>query len=529
MRAFVFCGLLLLTLESIAQVMKPESFSLVNSAYDEQNPVLSPDGQTLFFTIANHPQNTAGKRDPGDIWMARWLGNGWSAPIHGGSTLNDGAYNAVAGISHDGNELFLLSHYAAQGSAKSQGIAVSMNNGSGWSSPKNIYIPYFQNRSSFNSGWISSDNRVFVFSAETYGSYGVEDIYVSINENGRWGEPKNLGPVINTKYQELSPWLSEDGNTLYFSTNGRKGVGSFDIFSAKRLDDTWTSWSEPVNVGGNVNTEGRELFYRDFSKLGFALYTTTKDSDGYGDVKIYTYNYTTPVALLPDTLATAALETQPDTVKILRVANPAAKKNVAKVYGTVTSTKSGQPIEARISFSGPQLQESLGTASSTNGYSIEVPAADVYTIRIEAPGFVSALEKLDIHTTEMRELEMNFKLQPVEIGTTVNLKNVLFVQTKTELLPESYDELDMVVSFLKSNPNVKIELSGHTDNRGVHADNVRLSQQRVNTVKDYLVSKGVDAKRINGKGYGGTKPIASNDSEETRRMNRRVEFTIRKF
>jgi outer membrane protein OmpA-like peptidoglycan-associated protein len=124
---------------------------------------------------------------------------------------------------------------------------------------------------------------------------------------------------------------------------------------------------------------------------------------------------------------------------------------------------------------------------------------------------------------------MNFHLQPVEIGTTVNLKNVLFVQTKTELLPESYDELDLVVSFLKNNPNVKIELSGHTDNRGVHSDNVRLSQERVNAVKRYLVSKGVDGKRVTGKGYGGTKPIASNDTEENRQMNRRVEFTIKKY
>jgi OmpA-OmpF porin, OOP family len=129
----------------------------------------------------------------------------------------------------------------------------------------------------------------------------------------------------------------------------------------------------------------------------------------------------------------------------------------------------------------------------------------------------------------MRDLEMNFSLQPVELGTTVNLKNVLFAQAKTDILPESYPELDLVVGFLKENPNVTIELMGHTDGRGVHADNVRLSQQRVNKVKEYLVSKGIDSRRISGKGFGGSKPIASNDTEESRRMNRRVEFVIRKF
>jgi outer membrane protein OmpA-like peptidoglycan-associated protein len=139
------------------------------------------------------------------------------------------------------------------------------------------------------------------------------------------------------------------------------------------------------------------------------------------------------------------------------------------------------------------------------------------------------MENLDINSADMRELEMNFRLQPVEIGTTVNLKNVLFMQAKTDILPESFPELDLVVSFLKENPKVRIELMGHTDGRGVHADNVKLSLQRVNKVKDYLVSKGIDSRRISGKGFGGSKPIASNDTEESRKMNRRVEFVIKKL
>jgi outer membrane protein OmpA-like peptidoglycan-associated protein len=129
----------------------------------------------------------------------------------------------------------------------------------------------------------------------------------------------------------------------------------------------------------------------------------------------------------------------------------------------------------------------------------------------------------------MKELELNFALQPVAIGTTVNMKNVLFEQGKTTLLSESYPELDLVVSFLGSNPKVKIELEGYTDNRGIPAQNVKLSQARVDKVKGYLVSKGIDKKRIAGKGFGGANPIASNDNEETRQLNRRVEFTIKKF
>jgi OmpA-OmpF porin, OOP family len=521
-----------------AQVISNESFNTINSHYDEKNPVLTPDGKTLYFTIANHPSNIGGKRDPGDIWMATWQGDKWSSPVHCGPKLNDRAYNAVAGFSRDGMQLFLLSHYDASGNMpRTQGIAVSRKTEEGWTFPENIVIPYFQNRSTFLCGTLSDDLKVFIFSAETYGTYGVDDLYLSTYENGKWSEPQNLGGNINTQYQEVSPSLSPDGTTLYFSSNGRKGNGSFDVYSASRLDETWTNWSIPVNMGTAINTEGRELFYRDYAHLGVCLLTSTKDSDGYGTLRLSRYRE--PVAQEPivqepvvkaDSVFT--MVTQPDTLSADISSRPVVEERrpaLVKIYGKVTNTKTGEAIDATLSFAAASLQERKAETTTASGYEIEIPSTQSYSIKIEAAGYVSVLEKLDVNSYEMRELEMNFSLQPVEIGTKVNLKNVLFVQTKTELLPESYDELDMVVSFLKRNPNVKIELSGHTDNRGVHGDNMRLSQLRVNSVKRYLVSKGIDAKRITGRGYGGTKPIASNDSEETRQLNRRVEFTIKKF
>src|SRR5690606_17323025 len=194
------------------------------------------------------------------------------------------------------------------------------------------------------------------------------------------------------------------------------------------------------------------------------------------------------------------------------------------------NAKSGEAIPAVITFE----QQDAGNVSPTvvradqTGYAVDISTIAQYKLRIEASGFISTLEKLDIQSFEMGNLEMNFQLQPIEVGVTVNLKDVLFEQSKTLLLPESFDELDLVVSFLKANPSVRIELSGHTDNRGIPAQNVKLSQGRVDKVKEYLISKGIDKKRISGKGYGGSKPIASNDTEETRKLNRRVEFTIRR-
>lgn len=524
MRFIFSSALVFVTFLTTAQRLNTNSFQHSNTSYDELNPVISPDGRSQYVTIANHPQNEGGKKDPGDIWVSVLTeGNQWSAPVHAGSLLNDKGFNAVAGFSADGSQMFLLGHYGSSGNiSRTQGIAVSRSSNNGWSKPENITIPYFQNKSGVLSGYILPDQSVFIYSAETYGSRGVEDIYVCTkNSTGAWSEPRNLGGTINTRFQELSPSLTDDGKTLYFSTNGGKGAGSFDIYTSTRLDNSWTNWSPPENLGSAVNTEGRELYYRPYERDGYALYTSTKNSDGYGDVKIFLSGEPVRKDSIPSL--------PPDTVtKIVEIPRETTPDKRVKIYGKVTNAKTGESIVADILFTSPSVTESSRTAPET-GYDVLVPSTEQYTVKIEASGYISALEKLDIQTYEMKELEMNFKLQPLEVGTTVNLKDVLFEQGKTILLPQSYPELDLVIAFLKSNPKVKIELSGHTDNRGIPGQNLKLSQARVDKVKSYLVSKGIDKKRITGKGYGGARPIASNDTEETRLLNRRVEFTIKKF
>ncbi len=542
MRHFLFICSFIFSSHALFAQNIAESLNAMNSPFDEQNPVWNPDGRTVYFTIANHPANVGGKQDPGDIWFSQVQGSTWSEPIHAGLLLNDRGYNAVAGISQDGSQLFLLSHYGTGSSpAKTQGISVSKWNGSDWSRPQNQVIPYFMNKSGILCGSVSADNSVFVFSAESYGTYGVEDIYVSINEGGKWSEPRNLGKGINTQFQELSPSLSADNKTLYFASNGRKGYGSFDIYSATRIDDSWTNWTEPQNLGEDVNSDGRELFYRVLNPgMPFAFFTTTRSSEGYGDVLVHSMPDAGPLAdassvvaakeHIPEVTSSPLLDQKATPQASTDVADPAKIADApaeVTIHGKITNAKTGEIIDARISFEGP-AQDSQAIPSNEEGYSIALPSSQ-YSIRIEAAGFISTLEKLDLNALDTRDLEMNFKLQPVEVGTTVNLKNVLFAQAKTDILPESYPELDLVVAFLKENPKVRIELMGHTDGRGVHADNVRLSQQRVDKVKDYLVSHGIESRRISGKGFGGSKPIASNDTEESRRMNRRVEFVIRKF
>lgn len=489
-----------------AQRLSAEKISTFNSTFDEQNPVLSADGNYLFVTRSNHPQNIGGLKDPGDIWIAHYNGGEWSAPVHAGKELNDKGYNTVLGTSPDLMELFIANHFTNTGEvASTQGIAIARYENGKWTNPRNVNIPYFHSKSRNIQGHLSYDAQHFVYAAETYGTYGVEDIYIVSRTLNGWSEPRNLGNTINTNFQELSPSLNRNNDTLYFSSNGRKGKGSFDIYASARLDDTWLNWSEPINIK-DINTEGRDLFYKNIGR-GNALYTSTFDSDGYGDVRFYDAG--APIII--------------DSTRQINTPTTIAKTNETIVSGLITNAKSGQPINGSLSFVAEAAQGKV--EAGTTGYQLSLLNGNNYGITVEARGYISSFQHV-ILDKDQQTLELNFALQPIEIGTTVNLKSVLFKQSSTDLLPESKDELNVVATFMKSNPKVKIELSGHTDNRGVQKDNEKLSQARVQKVKDYLVANGVSSKRISGKGYGGAKPIAANDSEESRKLNRRVEFTI---
>lgn len=526
MRVSLFLlSLFLFPLMSLAQD-EAAAISLLNSPYDEQAPVMSPDGKLLAFTIDDHPENVGGAADHGDIWFSVKTETGWSKPVHGGKLINNVHHNTVAGFSPDGSQLFLMGHYSQNGKpVTSQGMAVSVRSGDSWSAPVNINIPYFKNMSVYNSGFLSADGKILVYSAVGYDTRGGEDIYVSIKENGKWTEPKSLGAVINTNKQDVSPSLSEDGKRLWFASNGHSGAVSFDIFYSDRLDDTWTSWSTPVNAGPEVNTRGRELFYRP-APAG-ALFTTTQNSDEYADMRFLPLKDSVGVPVMINPTEEIKIA-KADSVKIDKVDyDKTVSDGTTRIWGKVMNAKTNAPVEGAVILFNAS-KPSQASTSDDGGFSIYLAGVEEYSVKVEAPGYIGEFERLDLKTQVMTDLEMNFRLQPVEIGTTINLKSVLFERSKPVLLTSSYDELDMVVDFMKQNPKVEILLLGHTDNQGRHDANMKLSRERVNKVKDYLVSKGIAENRITGKGLGGTKPIADNNAEETRALNRRVEFTIMK-
>src|SRR5690606_15345860 len=177
----------------------------VNTKYNEINPVIHPDGKSIYFTRANHPENIGGRKDPGDIWVSAWTGDGWSQARNIGKPVNNAKYNAVVGFSNDGTRMFLQNTYNPnQKTGPGQGVSVSTLKGGSWSEPEPVNMRYFYNKSTHQSGALSADGRIMLLSLESYGTYGAEDIYVSfLKSNGEWTNPQNLGSDINTAMQEM--------------------------------------------------------------------------------------------------------------------------------------------------------------------------------------------------------------------------------------------------------------------------------------------------------------------------------------
>ena len=510
----------------------------INSKYDELDPVISPDGSKMYFTRTRHPDNVGGKRDPGDIWVADLDAAVEQEASNLGAPINTEEMNAVIGFSNDGNIMYLQTH----NKRKQGGVSFSRKTASGWTKPQQMPVEFFHNKSDLQSMCISDDGKIIVMSIESYSTFGAEDLYVSfLRGNGSWSEPKNLGPTVNTKFQETTPRLAADNVTLFFSSNGHGGYGGRDIFVTERLDDSWKNWSQPKNLGRKVNTKGVELSYFIPPTGDYAYLVSTQNSDGYGDLKrIPIRPSERPNATVASLSTVQSPLPEPDTVLIisqepiqtenetLNMINEIVKNPAVTVQGSVKNANTKNPIFAKIDIVSvdDQVVNSAATNVSTGNFSLNIPSDSTLNLVVKADGYMSYESPISVSPGQEDQLDTNIELIPLEVGVTVQLPNVLFERSTTNLLSASYEELDQVVDLLNEYPEMEIQLSGHTDNQGSAKLNLELSEDRVETVILYLVGKGIARNRLSGKGYGGTKPIASNRSEQTRKLNRRVEFTI---
>ncbi|MDN5203757.1 OmpA family protein [Fulvivirgaceae bacterium BMA10] len=470
----------------------------VNSRYHDTAPVISPDGQTLYFFIANHPENTYGTENSQDIWYCEKGADGfWQKAVHMPAPFNRNRFNQVMSVSTDGNTLLIRG-----GNGKNQkGFSIVRRVNGKWATPRMLDVKDYAKMANgrFSGGVLSHDGKALVmyFNEEKGAKYS--DLYVSfLTENGSYSKPKPLPANINTKRDEFGPFLTADDKVMYFASNRPGGLGSMDVYKTERLDNTWLKWSDPVNIGGPVNTGGFDAYYSVDASGNHGFTTRTFMTLDGGSLDIY--------GVVPK------------------------KKEVIKMMlsGFVFDAKTNESVAANIEYTTKDQTGSVVESDGDDGlYEIDGIKADYYAIEVSAPGYMHLADSIEILQAEKDTvIEKNFYLQPIEVGLTVRLEKIYFDFNKSTLRPESFPELNKVAKLMDENPGLKIEIAGHTDSKGSDDYNLKLSQGRAQAVKDYLVTQWVSEQRIIAKGYGESKPETTNDTDEGRQINRRVEFTV---
>ena len=488
----------------VAQNMGPE----INTYADEVNSVVTADMKTIFFTRLHSQDNYEGvdlknNENDGDIYYSKYIDGKWTKAKRLEFGISNKNNNSLASVSPDGNSVLLFGNYDQKSNSSNVqgGLAISYRTKDGWSYPENLNIKNYYSNTPIINFFMNDDGQTLILCIERKDSKGQADFYVSFKEkDNSWTEPKKMEGKMNTALTDFSPFIAADGKTMYFASWELPGYGEADMFITKRLDDSWTKWSDPVNMGPAINNDGFNAYYKISTDAKLVYFSSTKNSLGYSDL----FMSPLPEALKPDP--------------------------VNQIKGKVLDAKTQKPLGATIRYENIATAQKTGETRSNpqNGeFTILLPYGKVYGFHAAADGYIAVNDHLDLSIAgNYAEMERIIYLVPIEIGQVVSLNNVFFKQGLDQLLPNSYPELDRLVEILKANPGLEIELHGHTDNQGDAKLNIALSEQRATAVQKYLESHGVLAKNISGKGFGGTKPIAPNDKEDNRKKNRRVEFVI---
>ncbi|MCU0444687.1 MAG: OmpA family protein [Microscillaceae bacterium] len=478
----------------------------VNTKYVEVAPVISPDGKTLYFTVDGHPQNigfTSRKEDQ-DIWYCSLQPDGnWSKAKNIGKPLNNIVPNNILAVLPDNNTLLVSQTYDYRGDyAGQQGLSLTYRTEDGWSIPQTLKIRNYYSRSKYYSYCMSSNQKVILMGIQRDDSKGENDIYASfLQTDNTWSEPLNLGETINTIKDDGTPFLASDGVTLFFSSYGYEGYGSGDIFMSRRLDESWTNWSKPENLGPAINTSGWDAYFT-IPASGKYAYLVSEGIEGSNDI----FKVELPSPLKPQA--------------------------VTLIAGKVYDAKTKQPIGTEIIFNDLKTGNNVGIARSNpldGNYQIVLPAGKNYEFLAQKKGFYPISANLDLsQLNAYQEIKRDLALSPLEQGQSIRLNNLFFDFDKYELRSESKGELRRLWALLNENPSLSIQVEGHTDSVGDDPKNQLLSENRASAVRDYLIQNGISESRITTKGYGETNPIASNDTEQGKQLNRRVEFKVLK-
>jgi outer membrane protein OmpA-like peptidoglycan-associated protein len=471
---------------------KPENLgSNINTSDQEYMATLTSDESTLIFTRQINGNE--------DFYRSFKVNGEWSKATYLSDNINTPSYNEGAQcISPDGQFLFFTGCNRPDGLGRCD-IYISKKEGSGWSKPVNLGFPIN------TKGWesqpsISSDGRTLYFVSDRSGGLGSYDIWKStIGDDGKWQMPENLGPNINTPFDEQSPFIHPDNKTLYFSSNGWVGLGNKDLFIS-RLDSTGI-WSKPENLGYPINT------YADESGLtinasGTKAFFSSDNFNGFGGFDIYSFD-------LPKNI-------RPTSVNYIK----------GVVYDEDSKIKLQALIDIRDLKTGKSIH--LSYSDEIDGsFLATVPKGNEYSLNASREGYLFYSENFSLDKYKPgKPFILEVPLQKIAVGKKVILKNIFFDSNKFDLKQESISELQKIIDFLDVNPKIHIEISGYTDDIGNDQSNLILSQNRAKAVYQYLTSHDVDKSRLTYKGYGKTKPVSDNKTTEGRANNRRTEFLI---
>jgi len=500
----------------------------VNTSFNEYSPVITTDESVLMFT-SRRPGGVGNKLDENkneyfeDVWVSYKSGKKWTTAVNLGPPVNTENHDAAVCLSPDGQKLITY-----QGGVNGGDLFISYLVGKIWSKPENlgkaINSKYHESSASF-----SYDGKILYFVSDREGGYGGHDIYYSeINEKGKFEKAVNIGPVINTEYDEEAVYMMPDGKTMYFASKGHNSIGGYDVFKTTFENGQWT---KPINLGIPINTPDDDVFFA-LSGSGRRAYYSSASLGGYGGMDLYKVTILGPEKqpLLNTQDQLLAMAAKPITNLKVEKAVEVTKPKMTLLKGIVFDAKTNEPLEAILNLIDNEknvILASFKSNAATGKYLVTLPSGKNYGIAVQRDGYLFHSENFNLPAdADYQEVTKDIPLKKIEIGNAIVLKNIFFDFDKATLRPESFNELDRLVQLLTENPNIKVEISAHTDSKGSDEYNMKLSQKRAESVVNYLIGKGIAPSRLIAKGYGETQPIDTNDTEEGRQNNRRVEFKI---
>jgi outer membrane protein OmpA-like peptidoglycan-associated protein len=501
----------------------------INSPYHDYAPLIYPDGSAMLFTSNRQApiMNEAGQPSEHyeDIYISKQNNHNWSTPVPLGSDVNVEHHDAGASISHDGRFLFL---YYEEGYGD---IYVSELTNNVWTKPvalnSNINTIHWE-----TSACMSADGKRLYFSSNRPGGYGELDIWYSEwDARGDWGKPKNLGPLINTPGNEDSPYIHADGLTLYFGSDAHPGLGGTDIFRSEFIDGKWQA---PVNMGYPVNTADYDNYFVISNDKKTAYFASVRE-DGFGETDIYHITFLDPKPKVEIVIA-PPVHQEPEPVKNSNYVDPILQMQKdlqigILLKGKVLDANTAAPMGARMTLTDNEKNEVLAIINSdsvTGDFEMFIPHGGNFGVSTQKNGYLFNSINFNLPSSyELQELETAIIMVKAEKGSKVVLKNIFFDIGKADLKQESVAELKNIHELLQSNPHLKVQINGHTDNVGEAAYNKALSQKRALAVVDYLIRNGIENIRLTAMGYGEERPLVSNDDEaDGREINRRTEIEI---